>query len=201
MSRRYQRRAATSGDVNLNSSRKDGNTLTYWYWINMGRASCGRDHWLEFDIRDLAEVSAAVAPALITSDELQQCMDGKADFETLLQRDLQRVADWCASINALSCLAALAPKGAIWHLKATDARMHGVTDDDGNLLLGQRSDGSPIWNDAEDPLPLRRAMHFTEAEARCKAWELAGAGYGPTGISHLYHGGTAGAAAGAEGQQ
>lgn len=68
-----------------------------------------------------------------------------------------------------------------------EIRMHGVTDDDGNLLLGQRGDGSPIWNDADDPLPLQRVAHFTEFEARCKAWELAGAGYGPTGISQLHH--------------
>jgi hypothetical protein len=65
--------------------------------------------------------------------------------------------------------------------------MHGVTDDDGNLLLGQRADGSPIWNDPEAPLPLRRVAHFTEDEARCKAWELAAAGYGATGISELHH--------------
>lgn len=72
-------------------------------------------------------------------------------------------------------------------IEATARRMHGVTDDDGNLLVGQRADGSPIWNDAEDPLPLRRVAHFTEDEARRKAWELAGAGYGPTGISELHH--------------
>lgn len=66
-------------------------------------------------------------------------------------------------------------------------RMHAVTDDDGNLLIGQRGDGSPIWDDAENPLPLQRAAHFTEFEARCKAWELAGAGYGPTGIAKLHH--------------
>lgn len=64
---------------------------------------------------------------------------------------------------------------------------HGVTDDDGNLLLGQRADGSPIWNDAEDPRPLRHVAHFTEEEARRKAWELASAGFGPTGISKLHH--------------
>jgi hypothetical protein len=69
---------------------------------------------------------------------------------------------------------------------------HGVTDDDGNLLLGQRGDGSPIWDHPEDPLPLRRVAHFTEQDARCKAWELAGAGYGPTGISKLHHSGIGG---------
>jgi hypothetical protein len=74
---------------------------------------------------------------------------------------------------------------------APAVRMHGVTDDDGNLLVGQRGDGSPIWNDPEDPLPLRRVAHFTEDEARCKAWELAGAGHGPTGIAQLYHEGSA----------
>jgi hypothetical protein len=68
-----------------------------------------------------------------------------------------------------------------------EARMHGVTDDDGNLLVGQRGDGSPIWNDPDAPLPLQRVAHFTEFDARCKAWELAGAGYGPTGISELHH--------------
>lgn len=65
--------------------------------------------------------------------------------------------------------------------------MHGVTDDDGNLLVGQRGDGSPIWDDPEARLPLSRVAHFTEQDARCKAWELAGAGYGPTGIAELHH--------------
>ena len=69
---------------------------------------------------------------------------------------------------------------------------HGVTDDDGNLLLGQRGDGSPIWNDPENPLPLQRVAHFTEEDARRKMWELAGAGYGPTGLAQLHHSGIAG---------
>jgi hypothetical protein len=71
------------------------------------------------------------------------------------------------------------------------ARDHGVTDDDGNLLVGQRGDGSPIWDDPENPLPLSCVAHFTEDEARRKMWELAGAGYGPTGLAQLHHSGTA----------
>lgn len=69
------------------------------------------------------------------------------------------------------------------------AANHGVTDDDGNLLIGQRADGSPIWNDPENPLPLGGVAHFTEDDARRKMWELAGAGYGPTGLSKLHHSG------------
>lgn len=67
-------------------------------------------------------------------------------------------------------------------------QMHGVINDDGELLIGLRADGSPVWDDPANPLPLRRVMHFTEHDARCKAWELAGAGHGPTGISQLHHG-------------
>jgi hypothetical protein len=76
---------------------------------------------------------------------------------------------------------------------------YGVTDDDGNLLIGQRADGSPIWDDPNSPLPLRRVAHFTEDAARRKMWELAGAGYGPTGLARLHHSGILGVSAAGEG--
>lgn len=100
---RYKREA-TCGNVTLNSSRKGGNTLTYWYYINMGKASCGRDKWIEFDVRDLAAKAGAELPQLMTCEEMSACGDSSDAFENLLQRDLQRVADWCASIDAVSIL-------------------------------------------------------------------------------------------------
>jgi hypothetical protein len=191
---RYERRAASCGNVTLNSSRKNGNTLKYWYWIHMGQGRGGKERWLEFDVRDLAKVAGAELPQLISSDELSQ-LHSDEGYELLLHRDLHRVAAWCAGIDAVERLSTLAPKGKTWFLDdgfADAIKDHGVTDDDGNLLIGQRGDGSPIWDNPEEPLPLQRVAHFTENDARRKAWELSGAGYGPTGISQLHHSGIAG---------
>ncbi len=96
---RYSKRSATSGDITLNSSRKDGNTLTFWYWARAGKK------WVEFDIRELASRAGSEIPKLITIDELSACQSGGCCYESLLQRDLQRVADWCAEIGALTYVA------------------------------------------------------------------------------------------------
>lgn len=104
MSTRYPHRSATSGAITLNSARKGGNTLGFWFFINLGRASCGRDKWLEFDVRDLAKKAGQPLPQLMTSADLDACRDDTDDFEQLLQRDLQRVADFCARVDAIAIL-------------------------------------------------------------------------------------------------
>lgn len=124
---RYERRAASCGNVTLNSSRKSGNTLTYWYWIHMGQGRGGKERWLEFDIRDLAKVVGAELPQLISSKELDDLRSDDA-YEQLLRRDLQRVADWCVSVDAVTRLTALAPKGNIWFLDDSFAAYEGGRD-------------------------------------------------------------------------
>jgi hypothetical protein len=101
---RYSARSATSGNVILNSSRKGGNTLSCWFYINLGRASCGRDKWVEFDVREVATQLGVALPQFMTSEELQQCRGNPDGFEILLCRDLQRVADWCSEHNAVAVI-------------------------------------------------------------------------------------------------
>lgn len=93
---RYSARSATSGAITLNSARKGGSTQTYWFFLKAG------DGWIEFDVRILAQEMGASMPALATAAELESCKP--ADFEKLLQRDLQRVADFCASVDALKII-------------------------------------------------------------------------------------------------
>lgn len=104
MSMRYPHRSATSGNVTLNSARKGGNTLGFWFFINLGRATCGRDKWVEFDVRDLAKKAGQPLPEKMTLDEMSACRPHTDDFEKLLERDLQRVTDFCARVDAVQLL-------------------------------------------------------------------------------------------------
>ena len=101
--KRYAARSAKVGNTTLCSSRKQGNTLTYWYWIKDGRC------WIEFDVRDLALAANLQCPALMDSKDLQACMSGTQDFEALLVRDLQRVTEFCAGFDALMLIKAQPP--------------------------------------------------------------------------------------------
>lgn len=91
---RYSGRSATSGAVTLNSARKGGHTLQFSFFRKDGRK------WLEFDIREVAKVAGAELPEMISSEELREIRGNSEKFECLLRRDLQRVADWCAHIDA-----------------------------------------------------------------------------------------------------
>lgn len=104
MGQRYAGRIGISGNVTLNNSRKGGQSFTYWFFINMGRASCGRDKWLEFDVRDLARTVGKPIPPLMTHEEIKACSEDNDSFEILLRRDLQRVAEFCASVDAVRVL-------------------------------------------------------------------------------------------------
>lgn len=97
---RYSKRTATCETVTLNSARKGGNTLVFWFYRKVGRS------WVEFDVRDVAgEAGVVDLPDRMTSDELRACREGQICFESLLQRDLQRAADWCFKVDPDGALA------------------------------------------------------------------------------------------------
>lgn len=102
---RYAGRSASNGNITLNSSRKGGQTFTYWFYISLGRASCGRDRWVEFDIRDVANKIGVELPQFMTSEEIEHCGKSRDAYEQLLKRDLQRAADWCNQHNVLAVIA------------------------------------------------------------------------------------------------
>lgn len=98
MTTRYPSRSATSGPVTLNSARKGGNTLHFWYFIQIGKK------WVEFDLRDLEKMAGKPMPKLCGDDDFKAIEAGSVSFEQILQRDLQRVADYCAKVDALLLL-------------------------------------------------------------------------------------------------
>jgi hypothetical protein len=118
---RYSARSASSGNITLNSARERGNTQQFWYYINLGPASCGRDKWAEFDIREIAKRLGVPLPNLIDDADLKACaklppeyksLAGQA-YENLLHRTLQRVADWCDEHDVLAVIGeASAPNGS-----------------------------------------------------------------------------------------
>lgn len=100
----YPARSATVGNVTVCSAKKYGSTCTYWFFASIGKASCGRDKWVEFDIRDMSERTCAILPDLCSSQDLADCESGKTEYEEILKRDLTRVAEWCATHGVISIL-------------------------------------------------------------------------------------------------
>jgi len=94
----YAARSAKVGNTTLCSSRKQGNTLTYWYWIKDGR------YWMEFDVRDLASAANLPVPPLMNRADLDAVFAGTQELEGILKRDLQRVAEFCAGFDALNLI-------------------------------------------------------------------------------------------------
>lgn len=92
--RRFPGRTATSGSITLNSARKSRNTQTFWYFLQTGKK------WILFDIRDLATKARKPVPELCDTPDFEAINAGTTTYEQVLQRDLQRVADFCASVDA-----------------------------------------------------------------------------------------------------
>lgn len=95
---RYSKRSATYGATTVCSSRNRGHTMTYWYWIQLGK------RWVEFDIREVARDMGLELPPLEVL--LPPGASQPGDFEALLVRDLNRVAEWCEKAGVITHLSA-----------------------------------------------------------------------------------------------
>lgn len=97
---RYSKRTATCETVTLNSARKGGHTMGFWFYRKIGKA------WVLFDVRDVAgEAGVVELPKRITSDELIDCHCNNELYEQFMQRDLQSAADWCFKVDPDGALA------------------------------------------------------------------------------------------------
>lgn len=97
---RYSNRSATCENVVLNSDRKVGNTMQFWFYRQIG------EKWVQFDVREIArEAEVEILPERMTSEELESCAGDSEQYEALLQRDLQRAADWCFKVDPDGALA------------------------------------------------------------------------------------------------
>ena len=90
----YSKRSATCESVTLNSARKGNETMIFWFFRKVG------DMWLMFDVRHVAgEAGVKVLPEYMDPAEFRAFANSPVMFEELLQRDLQRAADWCFKID------------------------------------------------------------------------------------------------------
>jgi len=97
-------REAVHGDCRVRNERKNRNSLKYWFHLHVGMNRNGKEKWVVFDVRDLAQRANTEEPELMTLEELCACRDHTNDFENLLKRDLSRIAEFCYKVGAVQLL-------------------------------------------------------------------------------------------------
>lgn len=84
-------KTVTVSGVTLRNVVIGGHVCTYWYEVRTDAAM-----WHRFDIRELAAKRHRTPPKLFTKDDMDLVFRGVRTIESVQERDLHRVAEWCA---------------------------------------------------------------------------------------------------------